>query len=56
VIAIPIFDILAIYFAARSIKRNESPIGTYLGIIGILTFLVILYMAFMTFGWSQTSV
>jgi hypothetical protein len=52
---IPIFDILGIYCAMKSIKLKESSVGTYLGIIGILAFIFILYMAIMLLGWSQTT-
>ena len=49
---IPVFDILSIYFAVRSMKRNESNIGTYVGIAGILMFLVILYNVIFSIGFG----
>ena len=52
---VPIFDILGIYFAVRSMKRNESPIGTYLGIIGIIVLISILFIAFMSWSLSHTT-
>lgn len=54
-VLIPIFDLLGIFFAVRSMKYKESLIGTYLGIIGILVLIVIFYLAFLLFGWSQTN-
>jgi len=42
---IPAFDLFAIYFAVRGMKRNESPLGTYIGILGIILFIIILLIA-----------
>jgi hypothetical protein len=38
VIAIPLLNIVSIYFAIRSVKLRESSVGTYLGIIGFVAF------------------
>lgn len=55
VILLPVLDIIGIYFSVRSMRHNESSIGTYMGIIGIIALIVMLYMIITLFGWSQTT-
>src|ERR1017187_10549517 len=45
-----------IFFAVRSLRLKESSwAGTYLGIIGILSFMFILFITAFSLSWSHTS-
>jgi protein-S-isoprenylcysteine O-methyltransferase Ste14 len=52
-IPVPVFDILGTVFAFRSMKLKETSwIGNVLGVIGLLTFIFILFVAVMIFTWK----
>ena len=48
-----VFDIPGIVFAFRSMKLKESPwIGNVSGVVGVLTFIFILFVSVMVITWK----
>ena len=51
-VLIPVLDVFGIFFAVRSMNRKESSwIGTVLGIIGLITLVLIIFVAYLLFTY-----